>query len=66
MSVYLIPYDYSLEDVRTVALSVAAYAGVGKLQQPDTVVQDTTVQDTTAAINLHNRMERVTRKIILN
>lgn len=39
-----IPYTYDLEDVQTVALSVAAYAGVGKLQLPDTLEQE---QDTT-------------------
>jgi pectate lyase len=37
----MIPYEYSLEDVQTVARSVKAYAGVGKLQATDTLDQDT-------------------------
>lgn len=41
----MIPYEYSLEDVQTVAQSVTAYAGVGKLKAADTLDQDT---DTTS------------------
>jgi pectate lyase len=37
----MIPYEYDLENIQTVALSIATYAGVGKLQDADTLMQDT-------------------------
>ncbi len=50
----MIPYEYSLEDVQTVALSVAKYAGAGKLHASDTVDQDT------ISVNMIHAEEKMT------
>jgi len=50
----MIPYEYSLEDTQTVALSVTKYAGVGKLHSSDTVDQDTT------SVNMITAEEKMT------